>query len=490
MRLDGLLQKVKSLLARRGAEEELAEELALHVELQTRKHIAAGVSEEEARRLARVEFGAAEAAREECREAGRWNALDACSRNVRYAVRSLRRAPAFAVIAVCILATGIGTNLAVFDLVNALLLRPLPLRNAAELVHISTVDRNGELGELPSTFLDSLKKVPDYQGLCGFDTGYPGVEVGGALTSVGTLGFSGDCFSTLGISVQLGRSLRPQDDNAGEQPVAVITDAFWRRQFDGRRNMLGERVCMGGQTYTVVGITEPRFNGLLVGFPAGVITTLSQEHSAPLANGKRPTYWWANILARRARGISEQEALARLKVRSRQLLADSVPPHYSAARRRAYLESKVTLTPGGAGIDYFLRRRFGSSLYAVAGVCAALLLIGCVNLVNLLLARSMKRRREVAVRFALGAKRADVAWLFATESFLLTGAGAVLGFLLAQALDRWLMRWGTESSGTSISRWLLIGELRCFLWALCRRSRRRSLGRPPGRRTGCADRNC
>ena len=321
------------------------------------------------------------------------------------------------------------------------------MQNAQELVRISSINKDGELGELPSTFLDSLKQIPDYQGVCGFDTSYPGVEVGGAIVAVGTLGFSGDCFRTLGINVQLGRGLTPQDDNAGAEPVAVITDAFWRRQFAGQPSALGKHIRMEGQAYTVVGIAEPRFTGLLVGFPEGVIITLSQEYSARLPNGRKQTYWWVNILARRSRGVSEQAALVRLKARAQQLLADSVPPNYSAVRRANYLAQKMTLTPGKAGIDYFLRRRFGSSLYAAAGICAAILLIGCINLMNLLLARSFKRRHEIAVRFALGAKRSHVAGLFATETLLLVGAGSGLGFLLAQVFDQWLVSTGAYMFG-------------------------------------------
>ncbi len=207
-------------------------------------------------------------------------------------------------------------NLAVLNLVNALLLRPLPLQNAEELVQISSVNKNGELGELPSTFLDSSKQVPDYQSVCGFDTRYPAVGVGGTIVSVGTLGFSGDCFRTLGINVQLGRGLTPQDETAGAEPVAVITDAFWRRQFAGQPSALDKRIRMEGQAYTVVGAAEPRFTGLLLGFSEGVIITLSQEYSAHLPNGRKQTYWWVNILARGSRGVSEQAALVMLKARA------------------------------------------------------------------------------------------------------------------------------------------------------------------------------
>ncbi len=368
-------------------------------------------------------------------------------RNLKYAIRALRRQPGFGIIAIAILATGIGSALAVFNLLDGLMLRPLPIRNASELVRISAVLRDGGSGTLPTTFLDVLRAVPDYRSVCGFDTGYPGVEVQGSITSVGTLGFSGDCFSTLGIDVQLGRRLTRRDELPGVEPVAVITDAFWERQFDRRPDALGQRIRVEGQTYTVVGVAEPQFTGLLVGFPEGLIIPASQEYTEKMPNGRLPTYWWVNILARRAPGVSEQEAAARLKVRAHQLLEASVPPHYNAERRKHYLAMKITASSGRTGVDYFLRRRFGGSLYAAAGICGAILLIGCTNLINLLLARSLKRRHEIAVRFALGAKRSQIAGLFATEAFVLLGAGVGLGLLLARALDKWLIVRGAHMFG-------------------------------------------
>jgi putative ABC transport system permease protein len=443
----GLIRKLETLLQRERAEADLTEELSLHLEMQARKYVARGLGEKEARRLALLEFGSLENTREECRETDRSTALDALGRNLKYAVRALSMKPGFAMIAIAILAMGIGSTLAVFNLLSALLLRPLPIRNAAELVRVSTVSREGELGSLPTTFLDALRADPDYRSVCGFDTGYPGVEVGGSITSVGSLGFSGDCFSTLGIEVQLGRGLAPADDHAGAEPVAVITDAFWQRQFGRKRAVLGQRIRMEGQTYTVVGVAEPRFRGLLIGFPAGLIVPASQEYTATMPNGRKPTYWWVNILARRARNVSEKQASARLMASARRLLEESVPPHYNAARRKAYLTNKLMLTSGGAGIDYFLRRRFSTSLYAAAGICGAILLIGCTNLINLLLARSLRRRREIAMRFALGAKLSQIAGLFATESLLLVAAGAGMGLLLAQLLDRWLVAEGARMFG-------------------------------------------
>ena len=443
----GLIRKFRTLLSRRRTEADIADELEVHLELEARKYWDRGIPEAEARRLARLEFGSIEKTREECWETDRAALLDAVTRNLRNATSSLGRQPGFTLIALAILAMGIGSTLAVFNLLSAIMLRPLPVRNAGELTRVSKVLRDGELGSLPSTFLNALKTVPDYSGVCGFDTGYPGVEIRGSITSVGTLGFSGDCFSTLGIQVQLGRSLTPQDDQPGSELVAVITDALWRREFNRSREVLGQLIRMEGQTYTVVGVAESRFSGLLVGFPEGLIIPISQEYREMMPSGKRPTYWWVNVLARRAPGTSEQQALARIKVRSQQLLELSIPPTYTAQRTRDYLASEIVASSGSAGIDYFLRRRFGNSLFAAGGICVVILFIGCTNLVSLLLTRSLSRRHEIAIRLALGAKWSQIVGLFVTESLILVTAGAGFGILLAQALDKWLLSVGSRMFG-------------------------------------------
>ncbi len=443
----GLIPKLRSLLLPRQTERDLADELAAHVELQTRKYLERGFTDEEARRRACLEFGSFAGAQEQCRETNRWNLVDTCARNLRHAYRSLRKTPSFAVIAIAVLAIGIGSTLAIFALADALLFRPLPVKNASELVRIASVGRDGDLESLPTTLLEPLSRLPEYQGVCGFDTNYTAVEWKDAITSAGTLGFSGDCFSTLGIGVQRGRSLIPEDDRIESAPVAVITDAFWQREFDRRPDALGQRLTMEGRTYTVVGVAESRFNGLLVGFPAAVIVPAHQRYGEAMPNGRIPTYWWVNVLARRAPAISEQQAAIRLNVRAQKLLEESVPPHFNASRRKDYLARRLLVSPGANGIDYFLKRRFGGFLYAAAGICSVILLIGCINLANVLLARSLRRGREVAIRFALGASRSQVAGLFATESLLLVVAGAALGSGLARLLNNWLESQGARMFG-------------------------------------------
>lgn len=426
--------RLRALLTRARAERDLSDELTSHLDFAARKYIARGLSEEEARRLAGLEFGGFDGVREDCRDVDRWVALEALLRDLRYAVRALVKSPVFTIIAMLILAAGIGANVAVFTVIDALFLRPLPVAHPEQLVRIASVNDRGRLGPLPSTILDPLRSQPGLAGVCGFDTTYQGVEMDRSIHQIGVIAFTGECFQMLGIRVQMGRAIAPPDDRFDAAPIALITASTWRTAFGRRGDIIGQRIRMPGAAFTVVGVTDDRFNGLLLGFPAGVMIPLQQEPSAVPATG--PRYFWVNVLGRRAPGVSLAQASAAITASRESLLEASVPRRYNAERRRHYLATRIAVADASTGVDYFLRDRFGESLYAIFGLCAAILVIACVNLANLLLARGVRRRREIAVRVALGAGRGQIARLLAVESLLLVLSGAALGILLA----RWLVQ--------------------------------------------------
>ncbi len=427
-------------------DDELDDELASHLEFQVRKHMAAGMNEAEARRRARIEFGGMDLTKEQCRDVDPWRHVDAARRNLRYALRSLAKSPAFSLIAILILAVGIGATVGAFSIVDALLFRPLGVFRPGELVRIAASDKDGRLRQLPSTILDPLKSSTWLSGACGFNTGYEGAEANGTQSPVGILGFTGDCFRALGIVTQLGRPIVPDDDRAGAPGVAVITGEFWRRAYGGRTDAIGQRIQMPGVAFTIVGVAEDRFAGLLVGFPAGVIVPLHQEPSETGFVGQK-VWWSVNVIGRRAAGVSARQADAGLAAQTGWLLEQSVPPRSNAVRRQQYLASHLVTAPAANGVDYFLRNRFGQPLFAVFGICAAILAIACVNLASLMLARALRRRKEVAVRLALGASRAHVAGMLALESSLLVAAGAALSTVFALAVDRFVVARGAEMFG-------------------------------------------
>lgn len=429
--------RFRSVFFRRKAECDLDDELKTHLEFQFRKHRAEGMSEVEARRLAQMEFGGIESTREECREVDRWRWLDASARNLKHCFRSLGRSPGFVAVSLLLLTVGIGSNVAVFSTVDALLLRPLPVKRPEELVKISLFNKKEHLRELPSTSLTVLEGNRTLQGVCGFNGGVAAVEIAGTMRPIGVAGFTGDCFKTLGLRLQLGRPLTPEDNHPGTEGVAVITDSLWQREFGGKADALGKRLKINGQLYTIVGVTEKPFTGLLLSFPQEVMTPLLQRSNV-LLNGRKQTWYFVSVLARRAPGISEEQAQASVLAQKTQLLQESVPPSYNAVQRKIYLSQELDVVSGRSGIDYWLRRRFGEPLYVIFAICALMLLLACVNLTSLLLARSFHRRWEISVRLALGAKRSQIAGLFVWENAILvlagTVTGALVGLWMAQAI--------------------------------------------------------
>lgn len=420
--------RLQALLRYRTGRSELDEELSIHLELQTRKHIAQGMDAQEARRLARIEFGAMEQVREECDDVDHWRWIDALSRNTRQCLRSLAKSPGFVAVAIFILTVGIGSNIAVFSTIDALFLRPLPVERPDQLVQIVSVGKDGRTGNLFSPVLDELAQDRAFQGACGFGTSYLAVEINGTLRTLGMAAFSGGCFKTLGLSVQLGRALTPADDHIGAEPVAVITDSLWQREFAGRPDVLGQSIRIGTDVFRIVGVTGKRFTGLLLGFPEPIMLPLLQQPDL-LPGGAKPTSYYVNVLARRAPGVSQAQALASVAAEKERLLEASAPRRFNATQRKEYTAQGLTLVSAQSGVDYFLRRRFAQPLFAVFGLCGAMLLMACVNLSSLLLARNLSRQREVAIRLALGSGAGHIAGLFVLENLVLVFAGTVFGII-------------------------------------------------------------
>jgi len=435
MRWESLRLRLRAFFLRRSFETDLDDELYSHIELQTRKYVEQGLDSQEAYRRARIDFGTMEEARESCREVDRWRVLDAASRNGFQGLRSLAKSPAFSLIAVLILSVGIGANVAVFSTIDALLLRPLPVPEPNQLVQILSRDKHGQAGGLFSPVLEPLSHNRSFSGACGIATHYDAIEIDGTLRKLGSAALSGDCFKTLGIPMARGRALGPADDHLGAEHVAVITDALWHSQFAGRDDVLGRSIRMGATNYTIVGVTAAPFTGLLLGFPEPIMIPLLQQFDL-LPNGSPRTSYYVNVLARRAPGVSQSQAAASVLVQRRTLLEQSVPQHYSSAGRSQYLSLGLTVSSAGSGLDYFLRDRFSEPLYAVFGLCGAMLLMACLNLSSLLLARSFRRRQEVGIRLALGATLSHVVSILFLENVFLVIAGTIAGILGGLAAAR------------------------------------------------------
>ncbi len=245
--------------------------------------------------------------------------LSLCFADLRYSLRMLRKSPGFTAVALLVLALGIGSNLAVFSLIDALLLRPIPVERPDELVQISGREGAIVFRAFPSTFLDALRNERIFQGVCGFQTPLQTTEIDGVVAPVGTLAWTGDCFDTLGVRTQLGRPFALQ----GAGNVTLLSGSKWRATFGGRRDVLGKKIIVDGALFTIIGVAEDRFTGLLLGFPPGLIQPLREQ--PPL---------WVTIFARRAPGVSEEQVQARLRVLAKTLLPETVPPSFNSVAPR------------------------------------------------------------------------------------------------------------------------------------------------------------
>jgi predicted permease len=365
-----------------------------------------------------------------------WSRLEGLLRYGHYALRSFRKTPSFVTSAVAVLALGIGANTAIFTVIDGLMLRPLPVATPSYLERITNA-ASGRSVYFPSATVDVLQREAIFDGVCGFDTPTVAAEIQGSIRSVGSTALTGDCFLTLGVPTRLGRPLTASDDQRGSEDVVVITDGFWREHFAGQPNAIGATLRLDGRPYRIIGITAPGFIGMLVGFPCPVM--YSAFHNPAL--GRMPASgspaMMLQILVRRAGGA--KEAQARLAAVQSRLLEATVSPNFGATRRKQYLAQALRLESATNGVDYALRKQYATPLVALFGLSFLVLLISCVNLANLILIRTLSRRREIAVRMAVGARRIQIITQLTVESSLLALGGAAAGAFFAYVSSRALL---------------------------------------------------
>jgi predicted permease len=421
-------------------------ELRFHIQARVDDLVRSGIDRAEAERLARIEFGPIESVKEECRDTTwvRW--LDQLTADLRYAVRCWRRAPAFAAAAILTLALGIAANTAIFSLLDALLLRPLPVAEPYRLIKIGSLANNGKMFVAPGPLLDDLRREPLLNGVCGVQTPLSTVALhdtahdtaNDAPFPVGALALSGDCYRTLGIRPAIGRLFTLADDASNAAHVVVLSYSFWQDKFAENPGVLGQIIRIEGAPFTIIGVTEPRFHGLLLGFPPGISFPISQ-----LAADGRPgasPFYWADILARLKPDATPQQVRATLAGQWRRLLDAALPvARFQGAQRDELLRMPPVVISGANGLDYSLRDRFRQPLAGLLVISVLVLLVACANVANLLLARGLDRRPEIAIRLALGAKRGRIVNQLITESILLIVGGFGLAIFLSSVSERLLL---------------------------------------------------
>jgi len=423
----------RRVFSRDRLESQLDAELRDHFDRLVADFIARGHSESEARRLARLEFGGMDQVKEICRDARGTRWVDETLQDARYGWRGFRKTPGFTIVAIVTLAIGVGASLAIFTVVDALLLRPLPVPNAPELVTFTRW-----IGNSPSESFSypQIRELADrrdlFVSLCGIGTDTVYVGSPGDLQPAGAAWVSGGYFQTLGLTPFAGRLLNASDDERGAPAAAVISYGYWQRRFVGDRDIVGRLMLIEGQQVPIVGITPNGFIGAAVGQSAditlalGALPQLKPENASFLSSSAR----WLLALGRPAPGLSRDQLQARLDVVWAELLERTIPEGLSPEARQRTLSMTLRVEPGGSGPSR-LRRNLQMPLTVAMALVTLVLLIACVNVASLLLARGTARAREVSLRLAIGAGRARIVRQRLVESMILAAAGAAVGVFLA-----------------------------------------------------------
>jgi len=425
--LADLTYRLRSLLKRKEAETELDDELRFHFEQQVAKHIAAGLTRDQAVRRARLLFGGMEQVKEECRDARGVRIIENLLQDLRYGVRMLRKKPAFTLVAVLTLALGVGANTAIFSIVNAVLLRQLPYPDPGRLVRIFFASPGVGLQDVPFSVpeLDDLRTrsgvFEDVSGIGGGSVNLTGASQPERLEFVVT---HPNYFSMLGASPQIGRLFGPQDFALGFAPIAVISDGLWRRSYGADPGVLGRTLHLDNDPYTIVGVLPPGFRNPGPARPHDIELWLTAGFSAnPVPKPARGTRIIPAAIGRLKPGLTVEQAQARLTAMTTQLRRD-FPADYPAQARWT-----IQIQPLRESLVGNVR----PMLLVLMSAVILIVFIVSLNIANLLLARASGRQQEMAVRLAMGASRGRMIRQMLTESVLLGLIGGLAGIATAIA---------------------------------------------------------
>lgn len=459
------LSKLRGLFLKQKLEDELADEIQSHLEMQIEDHLRQGMSPEEARYLALRKFGGVDQVKETYRERRTLPWLETFFRDLRYGLRMMRRSPGITAVAVLSLALGIGANTALFSVVDAVLLKTLPVENPERLVLFEW-----EAGRLfRVTGMSGTSNVDVAEGRRGLSlfrydvfeqlrrsqaaaTESPlsdlfafgpisevTAKVGDEPEIISGQAVSGNYYTGLRVKPALGRAITVDDDRQGAAPVVVLSYQFWQERFGANPGAIGQQLKLNQQFFTIIGVTPPSFNSTLqVGYspvvtiPLAIEPLLRGDQSA-LGTAAEPGVWWLNIMGRLTSSGTQEQARESLNPVFQNVALAAMPP----PRRNdqpAQLDPKdyprLLVEPGSRGM-LDVRKTYAPTIYGLFIVVAFVLLIACANLANLLLARATQRGPEISVRLAVGASRRRLVRQLLTESVLLATLGGIVGVLFA-----------------------------------------------------------
>jgi putative ABC transport system permease protein len=411
-----LVLRVRGLFGGRKADDEFDEEIKAHLRLLAERYVREGMSEAEAARAARLQFGNVTLLQEVNREMRGIRLIETLVQDLRFGARMLIRKPVFTLIAVLTLALGIGANTAIFSVVHTVLLRPLPFPEPERLVVLATGDVGAtyRTGVAYPDYVDWRERTQSYEDTaCFLNASFNLIGVEPPVAVPGRR-VNWNFFRLLGVKPQLGRVFAEADDKAGAAPTAIISHGLWREKFGGDPAVIGKTIRLGGDPFEVIGVLPPGFELLRrdeIFVPLGLWFT--PDHNIMKRSNQFPLY----VLARLKRGVTEQQARAELVAVTAQL-------------GREYPTTNVTRSGSVVGVADLQVENVRPVLLVLLGAVGCVLLIACVNVANLMLVRAAGRERELAVRLALGAGRGRIVRQLLTESLLIAALGGAAGLLL------------------------------------------------------------
>jgi len=439
-----LLSRIAALFRPQSLDAALDEELRAHIDLATAENMTLGMNRKQARRAALRSFGGITQAKETYRQRRGFPVLNQVARDLRFACRQLYRAPGFAATAVLTLALGLGANTAIFSLINALLLRPLPVPHADRLVVVysTTTDDPGASYSFSAPLIRALEKRHDgFQQVAAFSRSILQVRSASGNEQVSGELVSGQFFAMMQTPPRLGRYLTPQDDLAGNPQgfAVVLGEGFWRSHFNAAPDIVGRKIVVANVPFTIAGVMPASFIGADPITRPSLYLPLAAEPitDAPYNNilsGFHST--WLRILGRLDLGVSIQQADTALKASTRSILESAAPPT-DILKRDVEQHLALGAESGSRGFTY-LRIQFRKPLIAVFSLCGAVLLLACLNLASLLMARAANRERELATRLAIGASPSRLIQQLLIESLLIAALGTAAGLAVSPLVSRGL----------------------------------------------------
>jgi predicted permease len=443
---DDLRYRLRALFRPSSVERELDDELRFHIEQHAAMEERAGVAPDEALRRARLAFGGVDRMKEASRDGRGIQLLDVLLRDLRYAVRLLARSPIFTSVAVLSLALGMGANTAMFQLLNALVLRELPIRAPQELVEVRLPDSDldaarGNMYHYPAMTnpqFEALRaRQSAFSGLFAWSDEDVNLAPAGEVRRAPGLWVSGNFFDVLGLTPAAGRLFTAADDRPGcGLPGVVVSHDFWQRQLGGQRDAIGRTLTINARQVEVIGVAPAGFTGLQVGQAFDVAQPIcAMDTYRPGARMlESGTSWWLIVMGRLRPDTTIAQADAHVRTLAPAIFEATLPSDYPANSVPAYKRASFFVQSAATGRS-FLREEYATALRLLLAMTGIVLLIACTNLTNLMLARGAARHRELSLRLALGASRGRLLLQLLCESVVIVGLGVAAGALVAGGLS-------------------------------------------------------